>query len=42
MAELTVASDNPRAMRLYEGLGVSAVYTVDSLDRPLRAGGDGR
>jgi mycothiol synthase len=39
LAELTVASDNPRAIALYEGLGMRRVYTLDSYERPISTAG---
>jgi len=35
-AELTVASDNPGAQRLYERLGMRVAYVLDCFERPLR------
>jgi mycothiol synthase len=32
---LTVASDNPRAKRLYERLGMTVRYTLDEFERPI-------
>ena len=34
-AGLTVASDNPRARRLYDRLGMSVQYTLDEFERPI-------
>jgi ribosomal protein S18 acetylase RimI-like enzyme len=34
-AELTVASDNPGARRLYERAGMRIAYTLDCYERPL-------
>jgi mycothiol synthase len=34
-SELTVASDNPGARRLYERLGMDVAYTLDCYERPL-------
>jgi mycothiol synthase len=34
-AELTVASDNPRAIALYAGLGMAPAYTLDCWERPI-------
>jgi hypothetical protein len=35
-AQLGVASDNPRALRLYERVGMSARFRVDTYQRPVR------
>jgi mycothiol synthase len=34
-AELTVASDNPSARRLYDRLGMTVQYTLDEFERPI-------
>jgi ribosomal protein S18 acetylase RimI-like enzyme len=36
VAELTVASDNPRAFALYEHHGMASLYSMDCYERPLR------
>jgi ribosomal protein S18 acetylase RimI-like enzyme len=33
-AQLGVASDNPRALRLYERAGMTQKFQVDTLERP--------
>jgi mycothiol synthase len=35
-AQLGVASDNPRALRLYERVGMSPQFQVDTYQRPVR------
>jgi len=37
-AALGVASDNPRALGLYEGVGMAARYRFDTYERPMSAG----
>jgi len=32
---LTVASDNPRARRLYDRLGMTVRYTLEEFERPI-------
>lgn len=39
-ALLGVASDNPRALRLYEGVGMTEAYRWDIYERPIEAGSD--
>ncbi len=34
-AELGVASDNPRALRLYERVGMTTAFRVDTYERPI-------
>jgi mycothiol synthase len=34
-AGLTVASDNPRARRVYERLGMTVLYTLEEFERPI-------